>query len=89
MIALFDEMNSGECERASPALARAKFFEQMLAKGKKNGYSRVAEYLFVAGRGQEWPGNTPVSVLTDNARCNWFQLMLTARRQGKRLFCDC
>jgi hypothetical protein len=70
MIALFDEMNSGECERASPVLARAKFFEQMLAKGKKNGYSRTAKYLFVARRGQEWPGSTSVSVLTDNAKLN-------------------
>jgi hypothetical protein len=68
VIALFDEMDSGDCERASRALGRAKFFEQTLAKGKKNGYSRVAKYLFVAGRGQEWPGSTPVSVLTDNAK---------------------
>jgi hypothetical protein len=35
VIALFDEVNSGDCERASPALARAKFFEQTLAKGKR------------------------------------------------------
>jgi hypothetical protein len=73
-------VNSGDYERASPALARAKFFEQMLAKGKKNGYSRVAKYLFVAGRGQEWPGSASVSVLTDNARCNSFQLAVISRR---------
>jgi hypothetical protein len=48
VIALFDEVNSRDYERASRALARAKFFEQTLAKGKRNGYGGAAKFLFLA-----------------------------------------
>jgi hypothetical protein len=47
MIALFDEVNSGDCGHASRALAREKIFEQMLAKKEASGYGRLGNDLFV------------------------------------------